>query len=743
MPLFTLPSLSSGTYHDGEAVAPGDTVVPVLAVVDANRKTTFVRGSAVTILDLQAPAVSGFAVTQDGSGYTFAPSAGTVRDYTHEAVSVYHVIALAGEGALNATELLALVQAPGNAGQFGSATVSPNTPGQEVALSGLSLGTSKVYGGGSFREIAEGDVVRNYLLAVNPESNTDNAGTLAASSALSTGAVADRTPPAGLGSVTLGAPTNDQIPVQNLDAITDAGDGVSSISVFYNTADDFGGATEVAGVSPPTYNLSGLSGVTEYHVWVTATDGTNAAAEVKVGTATTLDAVDPVISMFDASQTSGYAFAADAGTLSDNANGPLKAYMLLAASQQTTGDLRAILVTNSHKDTMEAGAKDEAFAYTAPGAVSVSSLGLSATQYWTGSAWAAISDAAPAAPHQLWAHLYVMDSSGNDGSAVSAGSIKTVADVTAPAFGGSLTAAASGQTAITVSGLSGWSDGRELASVTAYCGETAPSSDGVADVETWAGLGTTFSASAVSPGTDDSAEVTGLAAGTAYHVRSLATDGGGNKAVSAAAGTVSTDVSDPGPSAPVADYEPDFAAALLPYSQDLSEDVVTASGNGDDGRVYLDANPFPMAGQSLTFVSIARYSQDPVSGTAWYMYRDAQSANRPRVTFTGTNFSLSGASTSDESTTAFPAGFFTSKFLFAFTFETGTRAVNAYLVGKPGGTLTTRSLSAVTNATRLEFGLGQIFWAPDSPAVAYLRKFKFWTSVLSQAEIEAVATAEL
>nr|WRJ69509.1 hypothetical protein TetV2_00060 [Oceanusvirus sp.] len=197
------------------------------------------------------------------------------------------------------------------------------------------------------------------------------------------------------------------------------------------------------------------------------------------------------------------------------------------------------------------------------------------------------------------------------------------------------------------------------------------------------------------------------------------------------------------PSAPTADHEPDFAAALLPYSTDLGDDVVTASGPADNNVIYLDANPFTMSGQSMTFVSIARYSQDPATATRWYLSRSFGVGNRPRVTFYQTAFDISGGTTNATSSPSIPNGFFTSKFLFAFTFDAGTQDVTAYLVGKPGGTLTTYSVSAVTNVTYLDFASANLFWSPDSPSVAYLRKFRFWTSILSQTDIENVASSEL
>nr|WRJ69863.1 hypothetical protein TetV2_00418 [Oceanusvirus sp.] len=550
MPSFIIPSLSTDIYHDGEEVTPGDTVVPLLAVVDGNNKMTFVRGTALTISDVLPPEVSGFSVAQDGSGYTFSPSAGTVTDRTREAVDVYHVVAAAGEGELTAAELLDLVRAPANAGGFGSDTVNPNTPGAEVALTGLSLGTSKVYDGGSFREIAEGDVVRNYLLAVNPDSNTDNSGDLAASAALEASEVADRTPPS-VGALAFGAVSATSAQVTGLTNVTDGGSGLASVTIHYNDADTLTGASTASvpvsggAVVSDAFAVSGLDDGTKYWFWVSAEDvagNTVAAADNALGSVTTPDVTDPVMSGFDVEQGSGtenYSFAVSVGTVSDNVDGDIQLYLVMSESAGLD-DAAIASLAGIDGANLQSSAKNDAFAYSGSPAAASLAGAVSTDQYHDGSVFATISEAAPAL-HQLHAYLLAVDAAGNASSLINSGGAKTVEDRTPPAFSGTLTASSEGSDSVTVSGLDGWSDGGGLASVTAYCGETPPDSDSAADVATWAALGTTASASAASPG-DATATVTGLTANTEYHVRATATDAAGNASGAAAtASTVTTD----------------------------------------------------------------------------------------------------------------------------------------------------------------------------------------------------------
>lgn len=184
MPLFNIPPLSSSKYHDGTDIAPGDNVVPYLVIVDANNKITVIKSNSIILPDTGSPVITGFEVTQGVSDYVFTPSAGSVIDNTSGNIDVYHIVVIASETPLTSSTLLTLATSqPGN---VGSHTVVSNTPGSNVPVSEMSLATSKVYvGSNTFREIAEGDEIVNYLLAVGP-------GDLKSASYLSTGVVAGR-----------------------------------------------------------------------------------------------------------------------------------------------------------------------------------------------------------------------------------------------------------------------------------------------------------------------------------------------------------------------------------------------------------------------------------------------------------------------------------------------------------------------------------------------------------------------
>lgn len=206
MPTFNIPSLYQDVYIDGSSILPGDSVVPVIMVVDANNKIAFSKGSPISVADINPPVVAGFAVSQGASDYVFTPNAGSIMDYNAGTINVYHVIA---DSSKTAAQLLALVQDGGNAGKFGSSTKSDHTQGVAFDIADLSgLATGYGYFGSSFRQIAEGDTVYNHVLAVDPAA-------LKTSSSLNTGAVDDKTAPTGLDSVTLGTSTNNLIPVEN------------------------------------------------------------------------------------------------------------------------------------------------------------------------------------------------------------------------------------------------------------------------------------------------------------------------------------------------------------------------------------------------------------------------------------------------------------------------------------------------------------------------------------------------
>eukprot|EP00873_Tetraselmis_striata_P033827 jgi/Tetstr1/454091/TSEL_041010.t1 len=500
------PHLTSHVYADGSAVSPGDVAVPVLLVQDSDNKVTMVRGAPVHIYDRQPPAVSGLS-----SGLS--------------AQDVYNA---AAAGVANA--------------DFGYVLVEGYAAGGEVALAShaASLGTARVHDGASFAAVAEGDTVYPYILAVDGASLKGSA----ASAGL---AVADRTPPSGLDSVAIGAVSSTSVQLTGLDGITD-GVGVDAVTITYGTADDVGdaGNTHIVLSAPgigATYNIESLDDATTYYLWVQAADAAgNAAAAVRVGSVATPDATDPTISGFDVSQGAGggnYTFSTSAGTVADNVDGAIDAYLVMSPSAALDASALQTLAGPGGA-SLQSSAKAIDYAYTsAPGTFAVGALSLSTDRYHDGTGFAAITEAAP----DLYAYLLVVDAASNASSAINAGGAKAVADRTAPSFSGTLVASANGSDAITVSGLDGWSDGGSgLAGVTAHCGTTAPASDAAADVASWAALVTTVSASVASVG-DASVDVPGLTANTPYYVRATASDSAGNAsdAAATAAATVSTD----------------------------------------------------------------------------------------------------------------------------------------------------------------------------------------------------------
>eukprot|EP00873_Tetraselmis_striata_P034001 jgi/Tetstr1/454265/TSEL_041184.t1 len=559
MPLFVLPRLTASTYANGVSVYPGDKVVPILVVSDGNGKVRMVRGDAVSVRDAAPPVIADFAIAQAAGGYTLAPSSGTVVDATREAVVLHHVVAAAAD--LSSADLLALVADGANAGKFGTATISSNTPGAETALPGLSgLATDQVYAGGAFRAIAEGDVVHSYLMAVNPASNTDNDGALVAITTAADGtlSLADRTPPTGLESVALpdpespgyfeGSVTGTSAMLTGLDAIADGGDGVASITVTYGTSatlsDESNAALVLTGAQAPpgTYNISPLEQATTYHVWVSATDGINAAAAVKVGTVTTLDTTDPVIAGFNVSQDPvGYTFSATAGTVADNAAGDLQAFLVLATSLMSTEQLRA-LAGEAGAGLAEAGARNLAHAYPGGGVgAPVSGLGLSAATYHDGDGFVPVTEASP----PLYAHLLVLDGSANANSAVNAGGAVEVADRTPPTGLESV--------ALPDPGSPGYVEGSITGTSAVLTGldAIADGGDGVASITVTYGTSATFedegnaavvlTGAQAPPGTYT---LSPLQDATTYHVWVSATDGT-NAAAAVKVGTVTTlDLSD-------------------------------------------------------------------------------------------------------------------------------------------------------------------------------------------------------
>ncbi len=414
-----------------ESVADNErkTVVSTLAAQDASGNKSSAETSYV-VLDTTAPAVGPVAVTEvtDVSARVSAQA----TDSGDANAGVARTATYAG--------LFETASLPTNAFGIVAPSFDPATGLFAGAIESKTVGESGsvVFGASGGQPLDDFTEYTVFVCAVDscPAKNASAFRT-------ATFKTLDGTPPVGLDlvSLTTASVTATSVAVEGLDLVTDAGDGVQSLSLFYGLSPDFASAVQAAGspfspgsTSAPTsaFVVGGLDDATLYHIWVSATDGRNPAGPVPVGSARTLDATDPVISAFDATQTAGgYSFSASSGTLLDNADGPMKAYLVMCAASQTTEQLEAIMVTGGA--AMQASAKNEAFAYSvASGAVQLSTANLTASEYWTGTAWASISETVPSAPHQLWAHLLVVDAAGNAGSAQNLGAIKTVADRNAP-----------------------------------------------------------------------------------------------------------------------------------------------------------------------------------------------------------------------------------------------------------------------------------------------------------------------
>ena len=683
------------------------------------------------VADSERKTIVSTVVAQDASGNksraetsyvvldTTAPAVGTVSVSEVTDVSARVSAQATDSGDANA----GVARTATYAGLFETASISLDTPPAFDPSTGLFAGAienkvfgesgSVVFGASGSQPLDDFTEYTVFVCAVDscPAKNASDFRT-------ATFKTLDGTPPVGLDLVSLAAAsvTATSVAVEGLDLVTDAGDGVQSLSLFYGPTADFASAVQAAGspFSPgspsaptATFVVGGLDDATLYHFWVSATDGRNPAGPVPVGTARTLDATDPVISSFDATQTAGgYSFSASSGTLVDNADGPMKAYLVMCSAPHTTEQLEAILVTGG--STMQSSAKNESFAYSfASGAAQVSSANLTASEYWTGAEWAAISETAPSAPHQLWAHLLVLDAAGNAGSAQNLGAIKTVADreaptltsfgatqspagysfsldastrvadtragplktyfflataaigdakafvathasnaavakneavayspssvavappaltaskfwngsawtdvveatttlnalfvvldaaglgasstvaktvtdVTAPAFSGTVALTAEGETSVKAAWSAGIADGRGVTEGRVYYSTTAPASTTAAGIAAWKAAATTYFA-AVSPlsslGAAGSATVTGLTAGTTYHVYLCAKDAAGNElnvaTVPASVSTSSVSMVSPVSDTPVQTYAnryvefPDFDALTSPVS---------------------------------------------------------------------------------------------------------------------------------------------------------------------------------
>lgn len=141
MPAFSLPPLSGATLADGTPVAPGQAVVPVLVVVDADNKAAMSRGHVVEVVDAVPP--TGF------SGLAAGGATATTIEVSWDAGLADAVDAAPDVvvGCYTADETLTAAQviAQAGTGHVATATVADGSATRSVTFEGLAQGTAHYF----------------------------------------------------------------------------------------------------------------------------------------------------------------------------------------------------------------------------------------------------------------------------------------------------------------------------------------------------------------------------------------------------------------------------------------------------------------------------------------------------------------------------------------------------------------------------------------------------------------------
>jgi hypothetical protein len=330
----------------------------------------------------------------------------------------------------------------------------------------------------------------------------------------------------------------------------------------------------------------------------------NAGSAQNIGAIKTVaDRNAPTLSSFGATQSpAGYSFSLDASTrIADTRAGPLKTYFFLATA--AIGDAKAFVATHSANAAV---AKNEAVAYSSSSGA-VAPPALTASKFWNGSAWTDVVEATLT----LNAHFVVLDAAGLAASATVA---KTVTDVTAPAFSGTVALTAEGETSVKAAWSAGITDGRGVTEGRVYYSATAPAATTSAGIAAWKAAATTYYA-AVSPLTllsaAGSATVTGLTAGTTYHAYLCVKDAAGNE-LNVATAPASVATASPPPPAPTA------TAGFAPHPSDntwwYNTDNVIICSNSHSSY----SNDIGYLFRNAVFVSLGNFSSTPTKDLLVY-----------------------------------------------------------------------------------------------------------------------------
>ena len=438
------------------------TLYPHAAVFDAAGNAASQQLAAVTVVDRTPPSVSGLAVAQGASNYTFTVTAGLTRDdRSSGAFKAYFFMG----NAQNMTATTAALDAAAiEAGA--KLSLSNYVAGSNASLSGLSC--TKYWNGSAFLTTTETApfpvaVLYPHVLAVD-----GSAAANATWSWLPAVNIADRGAPTLTGgaasnnnaadyrvTLTAGTAQDGRAGLVNVYLVLGTSALSSAQMVSMRASGDLDSNLEAsAKYANPSYAGSNAALSLGNQLWsskywnggafatlgeadvgramfpnVLLTDAIGNAAAQQLPAITVADRTGPSIGGLAAAQgASNYAFTVTAGTSSDlKSSGAFRAYFFMGTSSNMTATATAAQLDSAG---IEAGAKLSLSNYVAGSNVSLA--GLSCTKYWSGSGFTAIAEIIPASPFTLYPHVLAVDGSPGANPATKSLAAVTVADRNAP-----------------------------------------------------------------------------------------------------------------------------------------------------------------------------------------------------------------------------------------------------------------------------------------------------------------------
>ena len=445
------------------------TLYPHAAVFDAAGNAASQQLAAVVVVDRTPPSVSGLAVAQGASNYTYTVTAGLTRDdRSSNAFKVYFFMGNAQNMTATTAAALdaALIETSSN-GVSANAKLSFSNyvAGSNVSLAGLSC--TKYWNGTAFLTTTETAPFPTAVLYPHVLAVDGSAAANATWSWLPAVNIADRNAPALTGgaasnnnaadyrvTLTAGSASDGRAGLLNaylvlgtsalstaqmvsMRASGDLDSNLEATAKYANAA--YAGsnvAQSLAGVMWSSKYWSGSAFATlgeadvgrSIYPNLLLTDAAGNAAAQQLPAITVADRTGPSIGGLAVAQSSSnYTYTLTAGTSSDlKSAGAFRAYFFMGNSSNMTATTAAALDTA----VIEPAAKLSLSNYVAGSNVSLS--GMSCTKYWNGSSFTVIAEIIPALPFTLYPHVLAVDGSPGANPTTSWLPAVTVADRTAP-----------------------------------------------------------------------------------------------------------------------------------------------------------------------------------------------------------------------------------------------------------------------------------------------------------------------